>query len=188
MPFIFDQFYYTFSVFVFFLLRDSDSFLFFIDSEKVLWAYLRLCGLTWAQDCFMTRGISTVLHPSSAPQSPWFKLPPLREEVPGSVHTGTSDLLSPCLVFFYFLFFQLGYNYVTMLCYFLLFNKVNRLCVYIYPLPLELPSHPPRSPQSTRLGFLCSTMPGHLPCAPPRRIQPLCTQSWQSDWLSLLWT
>ena len=38
-----------------------------------------------------------------------------------------------------------------MLYYFLLYNNINQLYVYIYPLPLEPPSHPTRSSQSTEL-------------------------------------
>ena len=38
-------------------------------------------------------------------------------------------------------FFKLDYNYITMLCLFLLYNKVNQLYVYIHPFPLEPPSH-----------------------------------------------
>ena len=37
----------------------------------------------------------------------------------------------------------LEYTRLTMLCYFLLYNKVNQLCVNICPLPLESPSHTP---------------------------------------------
>ena len=38
-----------------------------------------------------------------------------------------------------------------MLYYFLLYKSVNQLYVYIHPLPLEPPSHPARSSQSTEL-------------------------------------
>ena len=44
-----------------------------------------------------------------------------------------------------------------MLCYFLLYNEVNPLFAYIYPLPLKppcLPPHPSRSSQSTKLSSL----------------------------------
>ena len=48
-----------------------------------------------------------------------------------------------------------------MLCWFLLYNDVNRLCVHMYPLPLKTPSHPPRHPsrptRSAQLSSLCST-------------------------------
>ena len=37
----------------------------------------------------------------------------------------------------------------------LLYNEVNQLYVYIYPLPLGPPCHPFRSSQSTQLSFLC---------------------------------
>ena len=40
--------------------------------------------------------------------------------------------------------FLLGYNCFTMLCSFLLYNKVNQLYEYVYPLPLE--HHPPPPP------------------------------------------
>ena len=38
----------------------------------------------------------------------------------------------------------LEYNCFTMLCYFLLYNKVNQLYLYIYPLPFDppIPHHP----------------------------------------------
>ena len=39
------------------------------------------------------------------------------------------------------LLLKLGSNCFTILCQFLLYNKVNQLYVYIYPLPLEPPSH-----------------------------------------------
>ena len=45
-----------------------------------------------------------------------------------------------------FKFFLLEYNCFTMLCQFLLYNKVSQLCVCIYPLPLELPSAHPIPP------------------------------------------
>ena len=53
-----------------------------------------------------------------------------------------------------------------MLCQFLLYSKVSQLYVYMYPLPLELPSHPPHpilsgSSQSTALSFLCCTAASH---------------------------
>ena len=41
------------------------------------------------------------------------------------------------------IFFKLQDNFFTMLCQFLLYNNVNQLCVYIYPLPLEHASHTP---------------------------------------------
>ena len=49
-----------------------------------------------------------------------------------------------------------------MLCQFLLYNKLNQLYVYIYPLPLGLasqqpPSHPSRSSQITELSSLSYT-------------------------------
>ena len=39
--------------------------------------------------------------------------------------------------------FLLACNYFTMLYWFLLYNEVNQLYVYIYTLSLELPSLPP---------------------------------------------
>ena len=53
-----------------------------------------------------------------------------------------------------------------MLCSFLLYKKVNWLYEYIYPLLLELLSHPPptypsRSSQSTELSSLCYTAASH---------------------------
>ena len=48
----------------------------------------------------------------------------------------------------------------------LLYNNMNQLSIYIYPLPLELPSHPPpshlsRSSQSTELSSLCCIAASH---------------------------
>ena len=56
-----------------------------------------------------------------------------------------------------------------MLCSFLLYKKVNWLYEYIYPLLLELLSHPPptypsRSSQSTELSSLCYTAASHCCC------------------------
>ena len=53
-----------------------------------------------------------------------------------------------------------------MLCWFLLYNNMNQLYVYIYPLPLEPPSHPPTShpsriSQSTKLSSLCCIAASH---------------------------
>ena len=41
------------------------------------------------------------------------------------------------------LFFRLVCNCFTVLCWFLLYSKVNLPHVYIYPLPLGPPCHPP---------------------------------------------
>ena len=67
----------------------------------------------------------------------------------------------------FFKTFLLGYNCFTMLCQFLLYNKVNRLYAYIYPhilppciLPPSL-SHPSRWSQSTELISLCYTAASH---------------------------
>ena len=46
------------------------------------------------------------------------------------------------------------------MCYFLLYNKVNQLYVYIYPLPLEPSSH---SPPPAPLGH--HRAPSRAPCA-----------------------
>ena len=53
-----------------------------------------------------------------------------------------------------------------MLCQFLLYNEVNQLYVYLYPLPLgppshPSPSHPSRSLQSTKLSSLCYAAGSH---------------------------
>ena len=58
--------------------------------------------------------------------------------------------------------FKLEQSYFTMLCQFLLYNKVNQLYVYIRPLPLGPSSHPTtsypsRSLQSTELSSLHCT-------------------------------
>ena len=57
---------------------------------------------------------------------------------------------------------QLFYNALL----FLLFNKVNQLCVYTYSLPLgspSPPSHPSRSPQSMKLNPLHHTAGAYQP-------------------------
>ena len=73
--------------------------------------------------------------------------------------------------FFFFSFFLtslLEYNCFTMVCQFLLYNKVNQLYIYIYPhissllrLPPTLPSHPSRWSQSTELISLCYAAASH---------------------------
>ena len=63
------------------------------------------------------------------------------------------------------------YSCFTMLCYFLLYDEVNQLYVYIYPLPswASLPLHPLFHPsgtsQSTELSSLCCAedAPGYAP-------------------------
>jgi len=68
----------------------------------------------------------------------------------GRLHWAKEGLCATTVVFFFFLsdfidsfcsFFKLDYNYITVLCLFLLYNKVNQLYVYIHPFPLEPPSH-----------------------------------------------
>ena len=59
-----------------------------------------------------------------------------------------------------FLFFLLEYNCFTMLCWFLLYNEVNQLCIYIHISPpswdpFSTPIPPSRSSQSTKLSSLC---------------------------------
>ena len=62
-------------------------------------------------------------------------------------------------------FIFLEYNCFSMLCWFLLYNKVNQLYVYIISSLLDLPptplSHPSRSSQSTELSPLCSPEASH---------------------------
>ena len=60
-------------------------------------------------------------------------------------------------------FFLLRYNCFTMQCQFMLYNKVNQLYVYIYPISWIFPptSHPSRSPQSTKLSSLRYTAGSH---------------------------
>ena len=68
----------------------------------------------------------------------------------------------------------LEYKCFTMLCQFLLYNKVNQLYVYIYPisppscifLPPSL-SHPSRSSQSIELISLCYAAASHQPSILP---------------------
>ena len=79
-----------------------------------------------------------------------------REHIPQS-----SDFHQSCI------FFLLAYNCFTMLCQFLLHNKVNQQFVYLYPLSLGPPSQPhplshlSRSSQSTKLSYLCYTAGSH---------------------------
>ena len=48
--------------------------------------------------------------------------------------------------FFSFLTSLLEYNCFTMMCWFLLYNKVNQLCIYIYPRISSLLCLPPTFP------------------------------------------
>ena len=62
----------------------------------------------------------------------------------------------PSIDFYVLFFFLLACNYFTMLYWFLLYNEVHQLYVYIHTLSLELPSphprsHPSRSSQSSEL-------------------------------------
>ena len=56
---------------------------------------------------------------------------------------------------FFKIYFKLEDNCFTMLCWFLLFDKVNQLYLYTWPPSLEPPSHPWRPSRSTRLSSLC---------------------------------
>ena len=56
-------------------------------------------------------------------------------------------------------FFQ--HNCFTVLCQLLLYNKVSQLYVYIYPLPLGLPSRSPSHLQSTKPSSLCYAAASH---------------------------
>ena len=60
----------------------------------------------------------------------------------------------------FFLTSLLEYNCFTMLCQFLLYNKVNQLYIYIYHLIPSL-SHPSRWTQSTELISLCYGAASH---------------------------
>ena len=53
------------------------------------------------------------------------------------------ELLNTCSFFFFFLTSLLEYNCFTMLCQFVLYNKVNQLYVYIYPHIPSLLNLPP---------------------------------------------
>ena len=64
------------------------------------------------------------------------------EEEQKAKHMPTELASFICLFFKYL--FLLENNCFIMLCYFLLYNKVNQLlCEHIYSLPLEPPFHPP---------------------------------------------
>ena len=76
------------------------------------------------------------------------------------------SLKSLCVGFF--LTSLLEYNCFTMVCQFLLYNKVNQLYIYIYPhissllhLPRPSLSHPSRWSQSTKLISLCYAAASH---------------------------
>ena len=60
------------------------------------------------------------------------------------------------LLSFFFIKFLLAYSCFTMLCQFLLYNKVNQLFVCISP--LFWVSFPFRSPQGIEESFLCQTI------------------------------
>ena len=77
-------------------------------------------------------------------------------------------LLAMTSLFFFFFTSLLEYNCFTMLCEFLLYNKVNQLYVYIYPyissllhLPLTLPIPPLQvvTKHQADLPVLCSCFP-----------------------------
>ena len=78
-------------------------------------------------------------------------------------------LCARCTIFF-------NWGIVALQCCvsFLVYDKVNQLYVYIYSLPLGLPSHPTpashpsRPPQSTKLSPLCSSC--SFQCNPPTNI------------------
>ena len=70
-----------------------------------------------------------------------------------------------CALFFLccwvFLIFKLEYNCLAMLYYFLLYNKVDQLYVYIYSFPLEPPAQNPlhsarssQNPELSSLGYI----------------------------------
>ena len=72
------------------------------------------------------------------------------------------------ILFFFFLTSLLEYNCFTMVCQFLLYNKVNQLCIYIYPhipcllrLPHTLPIPPLQvfTKHRADLPVLCSCFP-----------------------------
>ena len=74
-------------------------------------------------------------------------------------------LISILILFLYLYYILLlEHNCFTMLCQFLLYNKVTQIYVYISPLPLEPSSHwppfqPSRSSPSTTLSFPCFRFP-----------------------------
>ena len=85
-----------------------------------------------------------------------------------NVHFATYVLVLVSFFFFYFLTSLLEYNCFTMVCQFLLYNKVNQLYIYIQPhissllrLPPIILSHPPRQSQSTKLLSLCYAAASH---------------------------
>ena len=66
---------------------------------------------------------------------------------------------------FFIYFFFLGYSCFTVLCWFLLYNKMNQLYIYRYLLPLGPPhTHPHPAPlghHSTKLHSLCYIAASH---------------------------
>ena len=93
----------------------------------------------------------------------------LRNSIISFFFTFCISLTSPVVqITFFFLTSLLEYNCFTMLCQFLLYNKVNQLYVYIYPhissllcLPPTSLSHPSRWSQSTELISLCYAAASH---------------------------
>ena len=91
------------------------------------------------------------------------------------------------MCFFFIFFFNLEYDYFTMLCQFLLSNNVSQLYVYLYPPTLEPPSHSAPSaqfpslqviahylaallvqhPQKVLVAQLCPTLHDPMDCSPP---------------------
>ena len=63
--------------------------------------------------------------------------------------------------FVHFFLSLLNYSCLTMLCQFLLYNDVNQLYVYMYPLLPNPPAHPSRSSQNTELNSLCQPAASH---------------------------
>ena len=68
-----------------------------------------------------------------------------------------------CLIYLFFLTSLLEYNCFTMICQFLLYNKVNQLYAYVYPHIPSLLSLPPTLPYPTPLGG--HKAPSRSPCA-----------------------
>ena len=69
---------------------------------------------------------------------------------------------------YFFLTYLLEYNCFTMMCQFLLYNKVNQLYIYIYhhisslvcfPLTLSIPPHQVVTKHQADLPVLCSCLP-----------------------------
>ena len=91
-------------------------------------------------DCWMTSRTRWTWVRASSGSWWWTEKPGLLQSV-GSQRV-SHDWVTELTDWLYQIFFLLEYNCFTMLCSFLLYNKVNQLYVYIHPLPPDPFFHP----------------------------------------------